>query len=170
MPADTQPLPPELADFIASGLSITVASCGARRVPSIAKAVGCSVGAQRSEVTVLLFADQAEAVLRDVAAGGGVAVCFNRPSTHQTVQLKGDRVRSEPAPAALVPVARRCLDLLIDDLLPMGFERRMLETFFWRDLAQLQALTFAPSGAFAQTPGPDAGSAIAVHRPPPGAA
>lgn len=157
---DPAPLPEDLTQFIQSGLSITVASCGPRRVPSIAKGVGCRVSADRRAVTVLVFADQADTVLQDLREGRPIAVCFSRPSTHQTVQLKSARARCEPAAPPDVAVARRCLDLLVDDLEPISFTRRMLEAFFWRDPAQLQAVSFAPEGAYAQTPGPSAGAPI----------
>lgn len=161
-PPPETPLPVALADFVQSGLSITVSSCGERLVPSIAKGVGCRVSSDGRVVTVLLFADQAEAVLRDLRRGGGLAVCFSRPSTHQTVQLKSSRVHCEPASPSDVAVARRCLDALVEDLLPLNFSRRLLDSFFWRDPAQLQALSFRPEGAYAQTPGPAAGTAIDV--------
>ncbi|HET9644621.1 MAG TPA: hypothetical protein VFP68_15005, partial [Burkholderiaceae bacterium] len=101
-----------------------------------------------------------EVVCRDIARNGLVAACFSRPSTHQTVQLKGRDARPALATPHDVAIARRCLDLLIDDLLPLGFERRMLEAFFWGDPADLIAIRFTPDAAFAQTPGPGAGAVL----------
>src|SRR5688572_8540489 len=98
-PARTAAAPPlseAVAAFVQSGLSITVASRDDRLVPSIAKAVGCHVSPDRSTVTVLMFANAAEAVCRDIARSGLIAVVLSRPSTHQTVQLKGDDARSVP--------------------------------------------------------------------------
>src|SRR5512138_3749925 len=92
--ADAPPIAPATAAFIQSGLSITVAARGDRLVPSIAKAVGCRVDEGLREVSVLLFADRAEAVCRDVARNGLVAVCFSRPSSNETVQIKGSNARS----------------------------------------------------------------------------
>lgn len=165
-PANAAPLPPLLsaavADFVQSGLSITVAGRGERLVPSIAKAVGCRVDAQRREVTVLLFAETAQPVCRDIAANGRVAVCFSRPSTNQTVQLKGSDAISALATPLDIAAARRCLDLLTDDLQRLGFDARMIEAVFWGEPADLLAIRFTPSAAFAQTPGPAAGAALAV--------
>jgi hypothetical protein len=151
---------PSVASFIQSGVSITVAARGDRLVPSITKAVGCHVDAAGREVSVLLFADAGEPVCRDVARNGLVAVCFSRPSTNRTVQIKGSNATSALATPQDVAHARRCLDLLIDDLTPLGFDRRMLEAFFWGDPADLMAIRFAPDAAFAQTPGPGAGAAL----------
>lgn len=155
------PLPVALADFLQSGVSITVAACGERQVPSIAKAVGCRVSADGRTVTLLLFSGPAEPVLRDLRRHPSVAVCFSRPSTHQTVQLKSPAVRLEdPAPDDRA-VARRCLDRLTVDLLGLGFPPAMLETFFWHEGDPMVALSFEPGDAFAQTPGPGAGQALA---------
>lgn len=163
-PADATPpvrtLTPSVAAFIQSGLSVTVAARGERLVPSISKAVGCRVEQDGRQVTVLLFADVAETVCRDIAANGQVAVCFSRPSTHETVQIKGSDARFALATPLDVATARGCLDRLIDDLVSMGFERRMLEVLFWGDPKDLVAIRFTPDGAFAQTPGPSAGAAL----------
>ena len=159
---DTPPLPAPLADFLQSGVSITVASCNARLVPSIAKAVGCRVDPDRRRVTVLLFEAPAVQVLQDLREpGASLAVCFSRPSTHQTVQLKASQVRVAPAEPGDLEVARRCLALLQADLAPLGFPAPMLEAVFWSAGQPLLALSFEPGDAFAQTPGPDAGREIA---------
>lgn len=158
--SSTPSISASVASFIESGLSITVAARGERLVPSIAKAVGCRVEPDLGRLTVLLFADTAEAVCRDIANNGLIAVCFSRPSTSETVQIKGRDARSAMATPLDVATARRCLDLLMDDLIGLGFERPMLEAVFWRDPADLMALRFTPDGAFAQTPGPSAGAPI----------
>lgn len=158
----TRPLAPSVAAFVQSGLSVTVAARNDRLVPSISKAVGCRVEHDGRQVTVLLFADVAEAVCRDIAANGQVAVCFSRPSTHETVQVKGRDARFALAAPQDVATARGCLDRLIDDLVSMGFERRTMEAFFWGDPKDLVAIRFTADSAFAQTPGPSAGRALPV--------
>lgn len=155
------PLPAALADFVQSGVSITVAACGERRVPSIAKAVGCRVADDRRTVTLLLFATPSQPVLDDLRRHPSVAVCFSRPSTHQTVQLKGTGVRIAPTDSDDEAWARTCLDKLFADLQPLGFSQRMVHTLFWHAGDTLLSLSFQPQDAFAQTPGPGAGAAIA---------
>jgi hypothetical protein len=154
------PVGPEVAAFLQSGLSITVAARGERLVPSIARAAGCRVSGDGAEITLLLFASAAEAVCRDIARNGMVAACFSRPSSNRTVQFKGRDARSALATPVDVAAARRCVDLLIDDLLPLHFDRRMLEAFFWGDPADLIAVRYTPDAAYAQTPGPAAGTAL----------
>ena len=155
------PISASVASFLVSGLSITLCARSERLVPSIAKAAGCQVSADRRGLSVLLFQEVAEAVCRDIAENGLVAVCFSRPSTNETVQLKGRDARSGRASPLEVAAARRCVDLLIDDLTPLGFGRTIIENIFWRDRSDLLAIRFAPDAAFVQTPGPQAGTVLA---------
>ena len=156
MPSDPL-ISPSVAGFIASGLSITVASRSERLVPSIARAVACHVSADLRTVTVLLFVDQAEALCEDIARSARVAVCFTRPSNHQTLQLKGHDAQVHPATPQDVAAARRSLDLFAQDIGPLGWAPEYVDALFWRDPEQLRAVRFTPDGAFVQTPGPHAG-------------
>jgi hypothetical protein len=149
-----------LVAFVESGLSVTVASRGERLVPSIAKAAGLRVAADRRSVSVLVFASAAETVLRDIAHCAQVAVCLSRPSTNRTLQLKGRDARAQLATPQDVAYARASIDRLLDDLVSLGFNRHMLDGFFWHDPADLLAVSFTPEAAFAQTPGPQAGRRI----------
>lgn len=164
MPTTPDALPDEVAAFIQSGLSITVAGRDERLVPSIAKGVGCRVGEQGREITVMVFADAAETVMRDIAHNRQVAVVFTRPSTNRTVQLKGHDARSVPVGPAEAALVRRHLALFADDLRPMGWDATYVDMLFLHDWSQLMAIRFTPHGAFAQTPGPDAGRPMALTK------
>lgn len=163
-PAPGDPLPPliapAVAGFIQSGLSIIVAAMGERLVPSMARGVGCHVAEDLRAVTVLLYTDQAEPVLRDIAQHRRIAVCFSRPSTHETLQIKGSDAVSMLATPRDVAVVRRNLDLFAEDLGPLGWNQEFVDALLWRDPADLMAVRFTPEGAFVQTPGPAAGSAL----------
>lgn len=155
-------LPEDVATLIQGGVSITVASRDDRLVPSIAKAVGCRVDAGAREVTVLMFGHAAEAVARDIAHCGRVAVAFSHPSTNKTVQIKGRDARSVPVHPADVALARRQLALFADDLRTLGWDLPFVEGVLWHDPQQLIAIRFTPEGAFQQTPGPGAGTALSL--------
>lgn len=156
-------LSPELAAFVQSGLSITVAGRDDRLVPSMARAVGCRVSADGREVTLLLFADCAEQLARDIASNGLVAVAFSQPSTHRSLQLKGRDARPIPTAPADIALVRRHLALFAADIDPMGWAQDFVDTLFWRDPSQLIAIRFKPHSAFAQTPGPGAGQAMCLR-------
>ncbi len=150
-----------VAAFLQSGLSMTVASRDERHVPSIAKASGCVVSPDRHTLTVLLFAEAGEGVARDIALCGQVAAVFTRPSTHETVQVKGSDARSVPVTHRDIAAVRRNLDLFTVDTTPLGWGPEFVDALFWRDPAGLLAIRFTPDAVFAQTPGPRAGEAIA---------
>jgi hypothetical protein len=155
-------LPAELAAFVQSGLSISVCGRDERLVPSLAKGAGCRVRPDGRELTVLLFADAAEAVARDIATNRLIAVVFSQPSTNRTVQLKGRDATPVPATPADVALVRRHLALFAADIAPMGWDQRYVDTLFWHDPAQLLAIRFTPEFAFAQTPGPNAGAPVCL--------
>ncbi|GAA5175489.1 hypothetical protein GCM10025771_07760 [Niveibacterium umoris] len=160
-PATAPLMTPDVAAFIGGGLSITLASCDSRLVPSIAKGVGCRVAEDRSTLTVFVFAESAEATCRDVAANGRIAVTFSRPSTHETIQIKGNDARTVPLLPGDVACVRRNLDRFAEDITPLGWGPDFIDAVFWRDPAELIAIRFTPDGVFGQTPGPRAGEALA---------
>jgi hypothetical protein len=156
-------LPEDIATFIQSGISMTVASRDDRFVPSIAKGVGCRVSPGRDAVTVLVFANAAEALLRDVAHCGQLATVFSRPSTNRTLQIKGRDVTAAPAGPADVALARRHIALFAEELRLLGWSADYVHDVFWHDPVHLVALHFTPEGAFQQTPGPGAGAALCLE-------
>jgi len=153
-------LPEDVVAFIQSGVSITVASRDERLVPSIAKAVGCRVGADGRTITLLMFGEAAGAVAQDISRCGLAAVVFTRPSTNRTMQLKGRDVRHVPVQAADVALVRRYLVLFAEELGLLGWDRRFVDAVFWHDPASLMAIRFTADSAFQQTPGPAAGAAL----------
>ena len=154
----------DVADFMQSGLSITLASRDARLVPSIAKGVGCRVAPALDHVSVLVFAGGAEQLRRDVETCACLAVTFSQPSTHRTVQVKGSDARVRPAAAADLALVRRHLALFADDLRTLGWGSDFVDAVFWHEGAALLAFEFTPTGAFQQTPGPAAGCALAAAK------
>ena len=158
-------LPADVAEFIQGGVSITVASRDERLVPSIAKGVGCRVAEGGAELTVMIFANAAEAVARDIARHAQAAVVFCKPSTNRTVQLKGRDVAIVPTGPADMALVRRWMALFAGDLQLLGWGLPYVEATFWHDPSQLMALRFTPEGAFLQTPGPGAGAPLALRKP-----
>lgn len=156
-------LPEAVATFIQCGLSITLAGRDERLVPSIAKAVGCRVSADRRQVTVLVFADAAEVAVRDIAGNRRVAVVFSQPTTDRTVQLKGRDAQSVPPAPSDMALVRRHLALFADELGPLGWDQAFVDALLSHEPSQLLAIRFTPDDAYAQTPGPGAGQAMCLQ-------
>jgi hypothetical protein len=77
------------ARFIEGGVSINASSRDANKTPSMARAVGCRISADRRSVTVLLAKSRAPELLDSITFCHQIAVVFSEPSTHRTIQLKG---------------------------------------------------------------------------------
>lgn len=151
----------EQAAFVSGAVSINVASRDANFVPSVARAFGCRVAMDGGRVTVFLPSARAEGVLADLRLDGPVSVVFSRPTTHRTLQVKGDG-------AEVRPLARGERDVMLDYARCFGEEIRALDwdDTFVRAMASgagedAVAVCFTPRAVFDQTPGPGAGRRVA---------
>jgi hypothetical protein len=158
--ADTVPLEAAHAEFIQGGVSVIVATRDAGLVADAIRGCGCRVSRDRRLVTVLVDRVRADTLVANVAANGQIAVVFSQPSTHRTIQLKGTDasvVRPKPSDRALAAVHR---EQWIDELDRIGYSREFSGAFWGRLPETLVAITFTPSAAFQQTPGPAAGQPL----------
>lgn len=150
------------ADFLTRHVSILVGSCNERCEPSVVRAYGCRVGAERRSVTVFLAVAQSEAVLRDLRAGGAIAAVFSRPSTHETVQLKGARASIGSLRRGDRERMRAYARSFIEELASVGYRGAFGPAIMAGCEVECAAVTFTPSAAFEQTPGPTAGQPLSA--------
>lgn len=156
-------LAPAQVEFILGPVSISVASADAGLAPSITRAYGCRCDAKTGRVTLFLSVPRSKSVLQDLYAGGAVAAVFSRPSTHQTLQIKG----SGSAIAALAPGDRALIlaygESFAAEIRALGYA----DPFPGRLMAAVRedalTLSFLPIAAFAQTPGPAAGKPLGTR-------
>lgn len=148
------------AAFIQGGVATNVASCDAACLPSLARAYGCRVAPDRRTVTLFLPVARAQALLRDLRAGGAVAAVFTRPETHATLQLKG-------AGADIVPLEQGDRELMraygrnfMDAIEAIGFRDPFVHAMVVATAEEAVGIRFTPSAAFDQTPGPAAGQPL----------
>ncbi|GGY61670.1 hypothetical protein [Pseudoduganella albidiflava] len=156
----TAPLDPGQIAFMQGGISISVGACGRDGMPQLVRAIGCKVAEGGASVTVFVPESRSQAVQRDVFANGAIAVVFTQPSTHRTMQLKSREGRVTaltPGDLALVDAYR---EAFLAELLPMGFTEPMVRAFLACPPGELVGLTFRPTAAFTQTPGPNAGKPL----------
>ena len=146
--------------MIDKGVSAIVASRNAAMRPSLMRAVGSRIAPDGSEVTVFVARSQSRQLLQDVAATGDVAVVFSQPMSHRTVQVKARVVRLREADERDLPVLQRYLASMEEEVGCVGFDARFVRAMLGFRLEDLVAISFTPSEAFDQTPGPKAGSPL----------
>jgi hypothetical protein len=115
-------------------------------------------------VTVFLSVQRAEQLLKDLRAGGAVAVVFTRPTTHQTIQLKGNE-------AAIVPLVDGDRELMraygsgfLEEIRAIGYRDPFASAMMMAVAEEAVGVRFTPTAAFEQTPGPQAGQRLDVRR------
>ena len=147
----------ELADFIESGLSINIGTRDAKLEPDGAIAWAARVHDDRSQLTLYLHKEAAKAMLRNLRLHPGIAVVFERPTSHRACQIKGRFVSTRPAKAGERAKVERQMDGFFSDLEGMGIPRALLaELEIWPCVAiQMRATEL-----FEQTPGPGAGEPL----------
>lgn len=156
-PVPAAVLDAEHVRFIEGAASIIVAARNAANVPELVRAQGCRVSRDRRRVQLFVQATQAQALFDDIRRNGRIAVVFTSPSTHRSLQLKGEGAsvaRARPADAARVAAYR---EAMVAELGSIGVSEAMARALLAGDDATLGVVSFTPAAAFVQTPGPDAG-------------
>ena len=148
------------AAFLQGGVSISAASSGAHPFPSLCRVLGCQVAPDRRELTVLVAQSQAAQLLEDVRRSGRLSVVFSQPSTHRTLQIKGEGARIAAASAQDLEAVRHHRDAFVAEVAPLGFAEALLRLLLACEDEDIVAISCMPSAAFDQSPGPRAGSAL----------
>lgn len=162
--SENQPIAPlldeERAAFIIHRVAMNVASCSAARVPSLVRAHGCRVSADRRQVTVFVPVLRAAGVLADLRAGGAIAAVFTLPRTHETLQLKGLKAEIIPLDADDHARIKAYADSFFDEIRGVGFKEPFARWIVSGLDEEHVGLLFEPTAAFVQTPGPNAGQPL----------
>ena len=153
-------LDPATADFVQGGVSILAATSDERHRPVVTRILGCRVASDRSLVTVL--APASDAFVDAVRRTKRIAVVFSEPSTHRTIQLKGADARTTPLRKTDGALAKRYADGFVAEVCPLGYEEEVMRALVSCDPPGLVPVTFSPTAAFLQTPGPRAGDPLSA--------
>lgn len=151
--------------FFQSAVSILASAQGPDRQPVMARAIGVSVEPDTGRVRMVLRDDDAADLMAGARAHDRVAVMLSRPSTNETMQLKGDRVAVEPTNAEDDAVRRRYLPAMIGELMPLGFSAELIGCVMSDHGGPTSVLSFRPTQQFDQTPGPGAGRCRGIPQP-----
>jgi hypothetical protein len=163
-PKHPSPLDAELASFIQGGVSVVIASSDGALEPDVVRGCGCRVSRNLRRVTVFYDRARGDGLLQDFAANGRIAVVFSQPSTHRTIQLKGVDAGTVRSAASDLALARAHREKWMEELCRLGYTREF-SAAVWGPLPEsLAAISFTPTAAFQQTPGPAAGQQLRRSR------
>jgi len=161
MESPTAPLiDAEHAAFLQGALSIHIAATGSGLVPSQARAMGCAISADLCTVTLFVSGLQATSLLADILGGGPVAAVFSHPITNRSVQFKAPCAQARRLTPGELDRVRQYRAAFINEVALEGFSREMVAGMLECPDDHLVALSFVPTAAFSQTPGPHAGEPL----------
>lgn len=158
--ADAPLLDTSRAAFLLEPVAINVASRDSGFVPSIARAFGCRISADRRLVTLFLSAARSRVLLRDLRAGAPIAAVFARPINHRSLQLKAPAAEIQPLAPGDEERMAAYADAFAAELAGLGESRIFSQAMVMAVSDEAIAVTFAPTGMFEQTPGPAAGQRL----------
>jgi len=148
------------AVFITHSVSILAASCNGLHESSIGRALGSRVSEDRRTVTLFVPVRRAEQFLKHVRAGGPIAVVITKPSTHESLQLKGgaaELVSLKPGDRDLMKQYARSF---MADIAKMGYRDPFNSALVSTASEDAVGVRFEPSAAFVSTPGAQAGKKL----------
>ena len=148
------------ATFIQTGVSISLASCGPDRLPTMSRGLGCKVFDDCRQVGIFLRRSQSEALLENIRASGRVANVFSLPSSNRTVQLKGTNARVIPFSVEDLPIIDGHIADFVLEVIPLGMTEPVVRVLLAYQPEDLVTVVYTPSAAFSQTPGPKAGERL----------
>jgi hypothetical protein len=159
------PISPQLAEFLESGLSFTVATRDERLGVNATRAWALRVDHDRARVTLFVYQPAAAGILADLEAHPEIAVCVDRPADNRACQLKGHFANSRPAVPAERAEIQRQTDGFLANLETIGIPREMTAGWrFWPSVA----IELHVTELYEQTPGPGAGEPLAPGALPAG--
>jgi hypothetical protein len=154
------PISVELAAFMQSGISVTVAVVTPDLRPIAGFALACRI--DRAGTVRVLLRKPANAALMDIVAlGGPVAVSVSRPQDHRSIQVKAPTARvAAVRPDDLPEIARQTAGMR-NQLIGCAFDPMLSAAYVSYEPGEVVALELKPERIFVQTPGPGAGSELA---------
>lgn len=156
-PTDAPMLDAAHAAFIQRRVTINAGARDAGNVPTLVRALGCRVSPDRRRVTVFLSVPRSQALLKNIRDNGAIAVVMSRPSTHQTIQLKGTDAAAGPPEEGDRALMAAYQDSFVQELIELGYPETFARAVVSGQSDEVVGVTFTPVEAFVQTPGPGAG-------------
>jgi hypothetical protein len=148
----------QLAAFLQDGVGIHIGTRNEHLEPNGARAISLKVEEAGTVVVVFLTEIAARRVLPDLKANGQAAIVVARPTDERACQVKGTFLRTRRTTSAERVDAQAQWNAFLDNLEYIGIPRVSAQT--WATDPDV-AIALRVTAVFEQTPGPNAGKAIA---------
>ena len=159
----TQILSPKLADFIGDPrMTIDACSRNIQLLPSIARGLACKADVAGNQITLWISASHSLEFIADLRQGHAIAIVICLPSTHQTIQIKGERAELGPPTQAELAYIEHKVPLLTAELGSMGFGPEYCARMLAYRTDDVLQVRFTPLSVFEQSPGSNAGKKLEV--------
>lgn len=155
-------LTPDMLVFLASGVSHQVGGCTNEGRPSLCRGLAARMEPD-GRLLVILSAESGFEVLDAVRQNGRIAVNFTLPETYKSISLLGRDAEVTAAGAGFGDLIRDRYEKFTRQLVAHGIPASYTEAWYLRPDDDLVAIRFTPFSARNQTPGPDAGAALALQ-------
>jgi hypothetical protein len=163
---ETTVIDPDVIAFLEGRrVAVSISSRNEHCIPSVTRALGYRISADRRQFAIFVITRQSERVLSDLRGTAQAAVVFTEPSTHKSVQVKGSDARITPLEEGDWPVISAYADELVAEICPLGYPEPLIRKMTECTPQQAVAVRFTPTAAFGQTPGPRAGAALSESKP-----
>lgn len=160
---NTRPAPDwfdaDRADFMQSGVSISLGARDPNLRPSVTRGLGCRV-LPGGEVRVYVDALLSQDLMRDVEASGQVAVVFSEIVRHRTLQVKAADACVQTLDADDQQASDAYAARFVEVVIALGYPETVPRALLGSAPAARAAIVFHPHEGFEQTPGPQAGQRL----------
>ena len=151
-------MPHRIQEWLQGGESVIVATADADGFPAVCRGIAIAAGREPDTLTVYLPATTAHEALANIATTRRMAVAASHPLSHRTVQIKGVTRRVQLAASSDEPFIRKRWDEFSAVLAEIGLSQGVLQRVaHW----PVFAVEMTIEQVFDQTPGPNAGVALA---------
>lgn len=146
--------------FLQRRVSINVATTNLHKKPYMTRAFGCRIEADTKRIIVYILPLQNQTLLDNIKLNQQVAVVFSQPSTHQTLQLKGNDTQLIALTETDVVIYQSYRESMVEELQSIGYPPSFISSLIKPIDLNCIGISFTPQLAFSQTPGPDAGKVL----------